>query len=286
MSNGQKDKLLFAVPAGRQASIIALVVIHTAGIIGIHSSYRDLFLILSPLNLIICISLLFLNHKKFTQPFALFCVIVFAGGFLIEVIGVKTGIIFGNYSYGNTLGIQFLGVPLIIGINWLMLIYCVGIICNRFYNSSNLLKSMFGAIMMVFLDFFIEPVAIKYDFWSWTKIVICRQPDPIGRNARPMIEAVGETLRIGRKRQYIANQHGAAGEMLDLRLACAKRGLADGCVSRRRLQHSLPSRVGSRCGGIAPSREIVILDNILVGLAPGASVRRSWRLHGILAADL
>ena len=26
--------------------------------------------------------------------------------------------------------------------------------------------------MMVFLDFFIEPVAIKYDFWSWTKIVI------------------------------------------------------------------------------------------------------------------
>ncbi len=172
MSNGQKDKLLFAVPAGRQASIIALVVIHTAGIIGIHSSYRDLFLILSPLNLIICISLLFLNHKKFTQPFALFCVIVFAVGFLIEVIGVKTGIIFGNYSYGNTLGIQFLGVPLIIGINWLMLIYCVGIICNRFYNSSNLLKSMFGAIMMVFLDFFIEPVAIKYDFWSWTKIVI------------------------------------------------------------------------------------------------------------------
>ena len=165
MSNGQKDKWLFA-------SSIALVVIHLAGIIGIHSSYRDLFLVLSPLNLIVSISILFLNHKTFTQPFALFCVIVFAGGFLVEVIGVKTGIIFGNYTYGNTLGIQFLGVPIIIGINWLMLIYCVGIICNRFYNSSDLLKSMFGAIMMVFLDFFIEPVAIKYDFWSWTKIVI------------------------------------------------------------------------------------------------------------------
>jgi len=165
MPKEQKDKFLFV-------SILVLAIIHLAGIIGIHSSYRELFLAFSPVNLIISCILLFLNHKGFTKAFGIFCLIIFASGFIIEAIGVHTGIIFGNYKYGNTLGIQFLNVPVIIGLNWLMLIYSVGVICNRFYNSSALLKSLFGAIMLVFLDFFLEPVAIKYDFWSWNKIVI------------------------------------------------------------------------------------------------------------------
>ena len=34
-------------------------------------------------------------------------------GFIIEVIGVKTGLIFGKYSYGNGLGFKLLDVPII-----------------------------------------------------------------------------------------------------------------------------------------------------------------------------
>jgi len=44
-------------------------------------------------------------------------------GFLIEVIGVKTGYIFGRYYYGQSLGYHLLSVPLLIGLNWGVLLY-------------------------------------------------------------------------------------------------------------------------------------------------------------------
>ena len=159
MSNGQKDKRLFV-------STIILVVVHVAGIIGIQTEYKDLFLLCTPLNLLLSIGLLFWNHTDFSKSFFIFSILTFLAGYFIEVIGVKSGIIFGHYSYGKTLGFKTLDVPVIIGINWLMLIYIVGVICNRF-NFSSLIKSLFGALFLTTMDFFIEVVAIKYDFWKW-----------------------------------------------------------------------------------------------------------------------
>jgi putative membrane protein len=40
----------------------------------------------------------------------------------LEVVGVKTGLIFGEYKYGSTLGIKLFEVPLIIGFNWVFVI--------------------------------------------------------------------------------------------------------------------------------------------------------------------
>lgn len=159
MSEEQKDRTLFL-------STIMLVVIHLAGILGIHSSYRDMFLLLSPFNLLISCLLLFLNHRDFNKNFYLFCFICFTAGFFIEVLGVRTGLIFGNYKYGNTLGLKILNVPIIIGLNWLMLIYSIGMICHRL-NATIIVKSLTAAAILVVLDLFIEPVAVKYGFWNW-----------------------------------------------------------------------------------------------------------------------
>ncbi|HLC82957.1 MAG TPA: carotenoid biosynthesis protein [Bacteroidia bacterium] len=159
MSNEQKDKRLFA-------STLILVVVHIAGIIGIQTDYKDLFLMCTPFNLLLCIGLLFWNHAEYSKSLFIFSILTFLIGYFIEVVGVKTGMIFGNYSYGNTLGFKILDVPLIIGVNWLLLIYCVGVICNKLKISS-LYKSLFGAALLTALDLSIEVVAIKYDFWSW-----------------------------------------------------------------------------------------------------------------------
>lgn len=159
MSNEQKDKRLFV-------STIILVVVHLAGIIGLQTEHKDLFLICTPLNLLLSISLLFWNHTEFNKSFFIFSILTFLVGYFIEVVGIKTGMIFGHYSYGKTLGFKLLDVPVIIGINWLMLIYIIGVICNRF-NFSSLIKSISGAALLTTLDFFIEVVAIKYNFWKW-----------------------------------------------------------------------------------------------------------------------
>ena len=48
----------------------------------------------------------------------------FAVTLLAELVGVATGVLFGDYSYSNRLGIKVFGlVPLLIPLAWLMMLY-------------------------------------------------------------------------------------------------------------------------------------------------------------------
>ncbi len=144
-----------------------LISMHIAGIIGLlHPFTRPLFLALVPFNLVVTAGLLFMFHRDYRLSFVLFCLLAFAAGFAVEVAGVHTGLIFGSYSYGSTLGIRQWEVPLLIGLNWLVLIYCTGNITERMIPVS-LARPFVGAALMVLLDLFIEPVAVRYGFWEW-----------------------------------------------------------------------------------------------------------------------
>ncbi|MES2515602.1 MAG: carotenoid biosynthesis protein, partial [Bacteroidota bacterium] len=74
-------------------------------------------------------------------------------GFFIEVLGVKTEIIFGSYYYGKALGLKFFAVPILIGVNWAVLLYSTAQL-SKFKN--DMANALFGAALMVGLDFFIE----------------------------------------------------------------------------------------------------------------------------------
>lgn len=152
-------------------STILLIIVHIAGVIGLNTSYRNLFLALTPANLLLSSVLLLLNHKEFNKSFLLFILISFLSGFFIEVIGVNTGLIFGNYTYETALGFKILNVPVIIGVNWFILIYSAGIICDKI-KSNIYIKSLIGAFMLVILDVLIERIAPEYHFWSWDQGII------------------------------------------------------------------------------------------------------------------
>ena len=96
---------------------------------------------------------------------------VFLIGFFVEVLGVYSGLLFGEYQYGKTLGFQFLGVPLIIGVNWVLLVVSSFAISSYFVSNS-IFKVVLSSIIMVLLDLVIEPVAIRLDFWHWQAEVI------------------------------------------------------------------------------------------------------------------
>ncbi|MFC5412821.1 carotenoid biosynthesis protein [Larkinella bovis] len=147
--------------------LILLILAHIAGVIGLHlPSLAPLFRSLVPFNLLGSLGLLLLFHTDWNRPFLFYCVLVIVLGFLIEVLGVQTGFVFGNYAYGPTLGGALWDVPVIIGINWLLLTYCCGVICDRL-SVPVYLKTMLAASLMVLLDTLIEPVAIRLDFWHW-----------------------------------------------------------------------------------------------------------------------
>lgn len=153
-------------------SIIILVAFYVSGAIGILTNNQTIdFLSLTPLNLLINAALLLLNHQRLSKKLLWIFLIIAVCGFFIEVIGVRTGVIFGNYVYKTTLGWKFLETPLIIGVNWMLLT------CAVVFSIGNKIKSRLGiaflsACMLVALDILIEPVAIQYDFWSWNENII------------------------------------------------------------------------------------------------------------------
>ena len=103
-----------------------------------------------------------ISDKKYISAFFSIAIL----GYIIELIGIKTGLLFGNYSYGNGLGFKLFDVPLIISINWAMLI-CAGIVTvSKVFNNKFIVISV-TALVVTFIDLIIEQVAHKLDFWKF-----------------------------------------------------------------------------------------------------------------------
>lgn len=149
-----------------------IVIFHLVGIVGLSiPSIRPYFQLLTPFHLLLSTGLLLVFHKSWNAQFLIFMIVAFVIGFMSEVIGVHTGLLFGEYTYGTVLGIRLFEVPLMIGINWFLLVY----LCGEFFEkriNQELLASILGAGLMVLMDFLIEPVAIALDFWSWENNVV------------------------------------------------------------------------------------------------------------------
>ena len=169
------------------ATFIALL-FHVSGFIAIVFFKSQLFINLTPLNLLISFALILFTQEKINVPFLLFVVLAFFIGFGAEWIGVNTGKLFGQYQYGTVLGPKWQGVPWMIGINWFCTIYCIGVamnmlhkkLVNRQPDAAAALGNKWlqvsliadGAAIAVFFDWIIEPVAAKLGFWQWKNAVI------------------------------------------------------------------------------------------------------------------
>ena len=152
----------------QKTSIAILVILYVVGILGIGMDIHQDFILLTPFNLLISLALVLLHHKNWNPAIYSFLILAYLMGYGAEVFGVQTGILFGEYSYGQVLGWKIFGTPLMIGVNWILLAYCSGITTNYLFSRFNwVAKGVVSAIMMVLLDVLIEPVAIHYDFWTW-----------------------------------------------------------------------------------------------------------------------
>ena len=164
------------------ATFIALV-LHTCGLIGILFFDREMFTAATTINLLVMFVLLLWTQSKKNTWFFIFFIITYAAGFTVEWFGVNTSLLFGDYHYGNVMGLQFKNVPLIIGINWFIIIYCSGVtiytilqraitkIAEQTGEPVLRLKPLSvivdGATLAVFFDWVMEPAAVKLGYWQW-----------------------------------------------------------------------------------------------------------------------
>ena len=142
-------------------------IIYTVGIVLLLKSGRTGSLIeLTPFTILLTTFLLLLNHQHWNRKIVIALFLIAFLGLAIEIIGINTGVPFGDYTYSSVLGIQLFGTPLLIGVNWLMLVYSSVLIMHRFI-STIWLKALLASLLMVLLDVFIEPVAIDWNMWTW-----------------------------------------------------------------------------------------------------------------------
>lgn len=166
-----------------QIATFIAILFHTIGLTGILFFDKTFFIKATSFNLLLSALLLVWTQKEKNKYFYFFVAITCMVGFAAEVIGVNTGLLFGDYSYGKALGFQWQKVPLVIGINWFIVLYCCGICINTFLakiiarvstetkTPPQVLKAMSliadGATLAVLFDWLIEPVAVKLGYWQW-----------------------------------------------------------------------------------------------------------------------
>lgn len=149
-------------------SSTVIVITHLVGIVGFLSPWRDLFITITPFHLVISAGLLLYHHSEKNRTFAITIAGLVTAGYLVELAGIQTGVIFGAYHYERALGPKLFDTPPLIGVNWMMLIVAIGSLLSQL-KIPLLIKAMLGALCMVAIDLLIEPVAMAHEFWDWER---------------------------------------------------------------------------------------------------------------------
>lgn len=149
-------------------AILWISLVHFFGIIGIYF-LPDWFLPATPITILISALVVFLRYEKYRFSRVVAFVVIAVLSFLVEVYGVHSGNLFGSYTYGNNLGWKVFDVPLIIGVNWAVLIMVAQQLTTHYIGINNRFFSAISvATLMTTFDLLLEVLAPQFDFWSFT----------------------------------------------------------------------------------------------------------------------
>ena len=157
----------------KNISIFLIWLVHISGFLGMVFYDLDFFAGFTSINLSLMSIIVFTNIKLTNKNQIFSLLLIFLVGMLSEFIGVNYGLIFGEYTYGNNLGFKLFGVPLLIGLNWVILtVICANIASILIKNNSILLMIILGTTLMLIMDFVMEPIAPKLDLWKFKNLVV------------------------------------------------------------------------------------------------------------------
>ena len=157
----------------KNISIFIIWLVHISGLLGMVFYDLDFFAGYTSINLFLMSIILFANIKLNNKNQIFTLLLIFLIGMFSEFIGVNYGLIFGEYIYGNNLGFKLFGVPFLIGLNWVILtVICANIASILIKNNSIIQMIFLGTILMLLMDFVMEPIAPKLDLWKFKNLVV------------------------------------------------------------------------------------------------------------------
>lgn len=141
-----------------------IIIFYVVGVIGFSIKYTyGLFIYLTPIVLLMSLGLLFYyDRNNITKKKILFYIFIYISSLLVEMFGVNTGILFGEYKYGIGLGIKVVDTPILIGINWVLMIYITSSIFTKL-RPNFLSQVIIPSGLMISYDIIMERAAPKMD---------------------------------------------------------------------------------------------------------------------------
>jgi putative membrane protein len=137
------------------------------GILGFAFPFSfEIFRALIPLSILLMSGVIILYHGQLDRRMLVATGLVALLGYLVEVAGVKTGLIFGGYSYGRVLGPRVAEVPLIMSLNWVIMVYG-GVAIAAAAGLRIIPGSILAALILTLSDVIIERFAILTGMWTW-----------------------------------------------------------------------------------------------------------------------
>ncbi len=100
------------------------------------------------------------------QAVAVLAAVSVLGGFAVEVLGAHTGVPFGRYEYGDSLGAALFGVPVVIAFAWPMLAWPAALAARRLVHSFAARVAL-GAWALTAWDAFLDPQMVAAGHWHW-----------------------------------------------------------------------------------------------------------------------
>ncbi len=120
--------------------------------------------------IVVCFAGASLSHALVWRG-AAFALALFAttalGGLAIEVVGVSTGVPFGEYRYLDSLGAKALGVPLVIALAWTMMAYPAYVV-SEVIGGGTVRAALVGGWALASWDLFLDPQMVQAGHWEWS----------------------------------------------------------------------------------------------------------------------
>ena len=171
----QPEIILSSLPRWRRAALTAVVPVFAllwVGGVASHWLGREntdqgwlaaLFLLFAGL-----IALLGARTRRDTAALALVALL----GFVVEAIGVRFGVPFGDYVYTGVLQPQLLGVPVVMGLAWMALVAFGSDFAGRLRLPTSPAAAttamVVAALWVTACDLVIDPLAAnQFGYWTW-----------------------------------------------------------------------------------------------------------------------
>lgn len=93
-------------------------------------------------------------------------VVAGGGGLVAEVVGVRTGVPFGDYAYAGTLGPEVAGVPALVPLAWVMMTW-PALQVGRLLGRGRTTTALVAAWALAAWDVFLDPQMVDAGHWTW-----------------------------------------------------------------------------------------------------------------------